>query len=468
VGTLIGENLIEKKKITKEQLQKGLERQRIHGGRIGNNLVALGFLTEEDLLAFFQMAPNAPKKVEETGLKFSFIVDLILKHGLNMWEFSISEMGARTKLPLSIVDETIERLRKDHLAEVKTASQLSRFSYMFTLTDAGKREASELQSVSRYVGPAPVTFDEYRNMVEMQTIKNIHVNETSIKDAFSDIILSEQFLKRLGPAMSSGKSIFLYGPPGNGKTIIAETIGKALPGRIYMPYAVMVDGEIITIYDELNHVAVEPEVSAKAVDQRWVLIKRPVVMVGGEMTLKSLDLDFNPISKFYDAPLQMKANNGLFVVDDFGRQQVDPQSLLNRWIVPLERRTDFLTLLSGMKIEIPFDQLVVFSTNIEPRDLVDEAFMRRIRYKIKVDYPELNEYKEIFEKVCDSNGIAFNDDVFNYLIKHHYEEKNAKLSCCHCRDILDNIIDDAHYRDIKPELTKESVSASCESYFVEL
>ena len=363
---LLGERLIKKNKITEEQLKKALERQRIHGGRLGNNMVALGFLSEEDLSAFFNIVPKVPKTVEETGLTFTFIVDLIIKHGLSMREFSIPEMGARTMLPNSMVDEAIEQLRKDHLVEVKGAGQLSKLSYRFALTDAGNNHAADLMDVSRYVGPAPVPFDDYRNMVEMQTIKSIHVDEKRIRNAFSHIVIGEQLLTRLGPAVSSGRAVFLYGPPGNGKTTIAETIGSVLPGKVYIPYATMVEGEIITIYDKANHEAVEPELGADAVDQRWALIKRPVMMVGGEMTLKGLDLDFNDIAKFYEAPFQMKANNGLFIVDDFGRQQVDPENLLNRWIVPLERRTDFLTLHTGMKIEIPFDQLVVFSTNLEP------------------------------------------------------------------------------------------------------
>ena len=465
---LLGERLIKKNKITEEELKKALERQRIHGGRLGNNMVALGFLSEEDLSAFFNIVPKVPKTVEETGLTFTFIVDLIIKHGLIMREFSIPEMGARTMLPNSMVDEAIEQLRKDHLVEVKGAGQLSKLSYRFALTDAGNNHAADLMDVSRYVGPAPVPFDDYRNMVEMQTIKSIHVDEKRIRNAFSHIVIGEQLLTRLGPAVSSGRAIFLYGPPGNGKTTIAETIGSVLPGKVYIPYATMVEGEIITIYDKANHVAVEPELGADAVDQRWALIKRPVMMVGGEMTLKGLDLDFNAIAKFYEAPFQMKANNGLFIVDDFGRQQVDPENLLNRWIVPLERRTDFLTLHTGMKIEIPFDQLVVFSTNLEPRKLVDEAFLRRIRYKIKIDHPELHEYKEIFQKVCKSNGIAFDEEVYNYLIKEYYQQKNVKLNSCHCRDIIDNIIDDAHYHSAKPELTKETLSAAWESYFVEL
>ena len=465
---LLGERLIKKNKITEEQLQKALERQRIHGGRLGSNMVALGFMSDEDLSSFFRSVPDVPKKVEETGLTFTFIIDLIMKHGLNMREFTIPEMGIQTRLPLAMVDEAIERLRKDRLVEVKGAGQLSKLSYRFALTEAGKKQATDLLDVSRYVGPAPVPFEEYRNMVEMQTIKSILVDEKSIHNAFSNIIVGEQLLTRLGPAVSSGRAIFLYGPPGNGKTTIAETIGKVLPGNIYMPYAVIAEGEIITIYDKANHVAVEPEFGADKVDQRWVLVKRPVVMVGGEMTLKGLDLDFNAIAKFYEAPLQMKANNGLFIVDDFGRQQVDPQDLLNRWIVPLERRTDFLTFQTGMKIEIPFDQLVIFSTNLEPKNLVDEAFLRRIRYKIKIDHPDLDEYKEIFKRVCNSNAIDFNEDAFNYLIENCYIQKNVQFNSCHCRDIIDNIIDDAHYHGVKPEMTKETISASWESYFVEL
>ena len=465
---LLGERLIKKKKITEEQLHKALERQRIHGGRLGSNMVALGFMSEEDLSSFFRSVPSVPKKVEDTGLTFTFIVDLIMKHALNMREFTIPEMGVQTRLALSLVDEAIERLRKDRLVEVKGAGQLSKLAYRFALTEAGNKQATDLLDVSRYVGPAPVPFAEYRSMVEMQTIKNVLVDEKSIHDAFANIIVGEHLLKRLGPAVSSGRAIFLYGPPGNGKTTIAETIGKVLPGNIYMPYAVIAEGEIITIYDKANHVAVEPEYGADKVDQRWVLVQRPVVMVGGEMTLKGLDLDFNAIAKFYEAPLQMKANNGLFIVDDFGRQQVDPQDLLNRWIVPLERRTDFLTFQTGMKIEIPFDQLVIFSTNLEPKNLVDEAFLRRIRYKIKIDHPELNEYKEIFKRVCKHNSIAFHEDAFNYLIENFYIQRNVKFNSCHCRDILDNIIDDAHYHGVKPELTKETISAAWESYFVEL
>jgi energy-coupling factor transporter ATP-binding protein EcfA2 len=467
-GLLFGERLIEKKRVSKKQLQKALDRQRLNGGRLGENMVALGFIDEDDLTDFFTSAPAVPQTVDETGLDFSFILDLIIKHGSNMGEFSIPEMVARTKLTSTVVDQALERLRHDQLVEVKGASQLLKLSYKFGLTEAGLKRASNLLEVSRYVGPAPVTFDDYRNMVELQTIKSIFVDPERIRDAFSNLVVNEHFLENIGPAVSSGKAIFLYGPSGNGKTTIAETIGRILPGNIYMPYAVMVEGEIIMIYDKASHVAVEPEHDSDSVDQRWILIRRPVVMVGGEMTLKSLDLDFNPISKFYEAPLQMKANNGLFIIDDFGRQQVDPQNFLNRWIVPLERRTDFLSFHTGMKIEIPFDQLVVFSTNLEPRTLVDEAFLRRIRYKIKIGHPELDEYREIFQRVCNSNSIDFNNDVFNHLIEAYYHQNNVKLSSCHCRDIIEHIIDNARYHGAKPELTNKTISAAWNSYFVEM
>jgi len=336
------------------------------------------------------------------------------------------------------------------------------------MTGQGKNKATELLDICRYVGPAPVTLRDYTEMVESQTIKNIVVSEESVKEAFSNIIISENLLKRLGPAISSGKAMFIYGPPGNGKTTIAEIIGKVLPGTVYMPYSLIVGGQIICIFDPVSHIPTENGREEETVDQRWVLVRRPAIMTGGELTLKTLDLDFNPIAKYYEASLQMKANNGLFIVDDFGRQQVDPQHLLNRWIVPLERRTDFMTLHTGMKFNIPFDQLVIFSTNIEPKHLVDEAFLRRIRYKIKIDHPLEKEYKAIFKKVCESNGVLFRRDIYDYLMENYYKRLNVKLNACHPRDLIDHIIDDSHYYNQTAQLTKEGIDIAWENYFVEM
>ena len=466
MSDLLGERLISDHEITEEQLKKALERQRMHGGRLGDNMVALGFISADQVDDFFRRTPKAPRTVEESGLNTTFISQLIMKHALTMGEFNIPAISARIKLPAAIVDQVIEDLRNLHLVEVKGAGQLTRLSYQFALTELGKKHASELMDVSRYVGPAPVPFDDYKAIIQAQTIKSILVSEESVKAAFSHLVLNEEITRRIGPSVSSGKAIFLYGPSGNGKTTIAETIGRVLPGQVYVPYSVIVGGEIIMVFDKVTHIPVEPE-NNETVDQRWVLTKRPFVMVGGELTLKELDLDFNPIAKFYEAPLQMKANNGLFLVDDFGRQQVDPQKLLNRWIVPLERRTDFLTLHTGMKFEIPFDQLVIFSTNLEPKSLVDEAFLRRIRYKIKIDSPSQDEYEKIFRLMCSSNGVEFNPDVFQYILGLYMEE-NIGLSSCHPRDLIDQIIDQARYHNRPPEMTRESMKSAWDTYFVPL
>lgn len=465
---LLGQSLKEKSLVSEEQLREALERQRLCGGRLGENLIALGFVTENDLESFFNRTPPPPKTVEETGLGLAFISDLVMKHTAFMGEFALSDLADRVKLPISVLDKIVEKLRVERLLEVKGAGQISRLSYKFAPTDTGRRKIADLQKISQYVGPAPVIFDEYKLMVEIQTVKNMLVNEKKVTDAFSHLVLNKQIKENVGPAVSSGRAIFLYGPTGNGKTTIAEAVGRMLPGTIYVPYAVLVNGEIITVFDRVTHMPVAPEQGDESVDQRWVQIKRPVVMAGGELTLKTLDLEFNPIAKFYEAPLQMKANNGLFIVDDFGRQLMDPQLLLNRWIVPLERRTDFLTFQTGMKFEIPFDQLVIFSTNLDPVELVDEAFLRRIHYKIKLDHPSREEYEEIFKLVAEWNGISFNPQAFNYLMEQCYDRLKVNLSACHPRDLIDHIIDKAHFKGTAPALTEESIKGAWDTYFVEL
>jgi hypothetical protein len=464
---LLGQKLLKDKVVTKSQLHMALERQCLHGGRLGHNLVALGFTTPEELKNFFSVRPNVPRSVEDTGLDLSFISDLIMKHILFMGEFTLKAVSEKIKLPIQIVDTAVDILRREHLVEVKGAGGYAKETYKFNITGQGKVRGTELLDICRYVGPAPVPLEAYKKLIELQTVKNIVVIEATVKKAFSHLIISDGLLKMLGPAISSGKAMFIYGPPGNGKTTIAETIGRTLPETVYIPSAIIVGGQIIAVFDPVNHFPCDYKPD-EAFDERWILIRRPVIMTGGELTLKMLDLDFNPISKFYEAPLQMKSNNGLFILDDFGRQQMDPHSLLNRWIVPLERRTDFMTLHTGMKFDIPFDQLVIFSTNIEPRKLVDEAFLRRIRYKIKIDHPSEKEYKEIFIKVCESNGIEFKTDVYDYLLRNYYKRLDVKLNACHPRDIIDHIIDDAHYYNHAPQLSREGIDIAWQNYFVDM
>ena len=468
VKELLGQKLVRVNMITEEQLQSALEWQKLHGGKLGRNLIALGSLSHRELSAFLKKHPDVPETLEETGLGLSFLTDLVLKHVLFRGGFTIADVAASVKLPRSIVNAALEELRREKFIEVKGASQLATASYQFQLTEQGKNRASELLDICRYAGPAPVVLDQYWEMVELQTIRSILVEENSVRKAFSSLVLSERMLRRLGPAVSSGKAIFLYGPSGNGKTTIAETIGTLLPDEVYMPYSLIVGGQIISIFDPISHITVPYEIRANSIDQRWVPIKRPVIMMGGELSPRMLELDFNSISKFYDAPLQMKANNGLFIVDDFGRQQISPQSLLNRWIVPLERRTDFMSLHTGMKFDIPFDQLVIFATNMEPGKLVDEAFLRRIRYKIKVTHPTEEEFEAIFKKVCEANKIEFKKDAFDYLVKNFYKKLGTKFNSCHPRDFVDQIIDDANYYNRPAEMTRESLTSAWEDYFLDM
>ena len=462
----LGEQLLEHKIVTEAQLHDALERQRRKGGRIGDNLVALGFLSREELEAALTRHPAPPLAVEDTGLDLLFIADLVMKHVSIMGDFTAPDVSERIKLPPAIVNDALEVLKRHKYVEVRGASDYSALKYRYSMTGIGGARAAELLDICRYIGPAPVSLDAYIAMTRSQTVKHVIVDEATVRTAFADLIVSEELLDKIGPAVSAGRAIFIYGPPGNGKTTIAETIGNILPGTVYLPYALLVGGQIITVFDTVNHTAVETPRQAHEVDQRWVHCRRPVILAGGELTMRMLDLDFNAISKFYEAPLQLKANNGLFIVDDFGRQLVEPRQLLNRWIVPLERRADFLGLHTGMKFEIPFDQLVVFSTNLDPEGLVDEAFLRRIRYKIKVARPSQAEYQAIFQRVCAANGVDYRQDVFEHLIENFYRRLDMPLNACHPRDLIDHIVDEAHYRNHGPEMTPQAIATAWESYFV--
>jgi len=461
----LGIRLLKEGLINREQLDTACERQRQCGGRIGQNLVSLGYLAETDLERFFKMIPRIPQTIDETGLEPQQLADLVLKHLLFMGEFKLADVAERVKLSLSVTERVFELLRRDKFVEVLGGAGYAAVTYNYKVSDSGKVRGTELLNVCRYVGPAPVTLNSYRAMVEVQTIRSAIISSESVHQAFSQLIISEATLKLLGPAVSSGRAIFLYGPPGNGKTTIAETIGNILPDNIYVPYAITVGGEIIDVFDPVNHQLVEGNVNS---DPRWVLIRRPVIIAGGELVLRMLDLNFNPVAKFYEASLQMKANNGVFIVDDFGRQQIDPQHLLNRWIVPLDRGIDYMTLHTGMKFDIPFDMLVIFSTNLEPRHLVDEAFLRRIQYKIKIDHPSPDEFREIFKQVCRSKGVKFVAEVFAYLTAHYYQRLAINFNACHPRDLVEHILVTARYYGQAPVMTNESIDEAWQIYFVDI
>lgn len=456
----------EKKTLSAGSLKKALDRQRMFGGKIGSNLLALGLLEKEQLSDFFSFFPKVPKTIEETSVEPDFISDLILKHALILKSFTLPKMAHQVRLPQAVVKQSLDELRQLGLAEITRGDiSFNIANYRYTITGSGMTRALSLLDECRYVGPAPVSLDDYRNAVEIQTIRAAKVTMADIKKAFSDLVVAEHYLKVFGAAVNSGKPMFLYGPPGNGKTSIAEAIGRSLQDKVFVPYSVVVGGQVIVVYDEVNHEKIEDETFSESHDQRWVKVKRPIVVTGGELTLENLDLRFNSLSKYYEAPLHMKANNGMFILDDFGRQMVEAETLLNRWIVPLDHRADYLTLHTGMKFEIPFDQFIIFATNLAPTKMVDEAFLRRLRFKIKIEHPTMQEYEEIFQNVCSSNGLEYDPKALQYLMTK-YHQANIQPNGCHPRDIIDHIIDEAHYLGKPAQITKEAIDKAWGNYFV--
>jgi predicted ATPase with chaperone activity len=421
--------------------------------------------------------PAEPKSVADTGLDMGFLSDLVLKvlyfQGIQVG----TDIAATIKLPfLGVIDQAMEFLKREQLVEVKGGAGLSDAAYRYAITLKGGGRAREVLNRGQYIGPAPVPLAVYNRAVRRQTTQRVHVNPGTIRNALSHLVLNDTIMDEVGPSVNSGRSIFLFGPPGNGKTSIAESLGRIiLSGSILIPYAVVVDGQVIKVFDDVNHVRaeepkdpLEPSRQPVRMDGRWVRIQRPVIVVGGELTLESLDLTFDDAAMLYEAPFQMKSNGGMFLIDDFGRQLVRPRDLLNRWILPLEKRVDFLTLRTGRKIEVPFEVLIVFSTNLEPRDLVDEAFLRRIRYKIEIGDPSFDEYREIFKRICRSRKVPYDEQGLSYLLQEHYIKPKSKLRACHPRDIIDELIDIAAYRELEPRLTPELIDLACSSYFVEI
>ena len=417
-----------------------------------------------------------PRSVEETGLNMGFLVDLVLKTIYFAGEITAQEISESVCLPfVGVVDTILEYLKREELVGITGSTGLGERSFRYAISQKGIQRAREALERSQYVGPAPVTLDAYRKVMLRQSPNQYRVGPEDVKRALSHLVVHPKLIDQLGPAVNSGRSLFLYGPPGNGKSTIASAIAKMMKGDIYVPYAIAIGTSVIKVFDKVNHKPVEEQpkrettssLRARRADRRWVKIKRPSVVVGGELTLETLDLIYDPVSKTYEAPFQMKANGGGFMIDDFGRQQVRPQDLLNRWIVPLESRVDFLTLQTGMKIEIPFQVLIVFSTNLDPKELVDEAFLRRIRHKIEIGNPTERQFFEIFRRVCLARGIEFKPQAVIYLIKNYYRKQNRELRSVHPRDIVDQIVDIATYRGIKPALTKELIDRACAAYFVD-
>jgi predicted ATPase with chaperone activity len=421
----------------------------------------------ESLLGGDSYHPAEPQTLEETGLSPVVIETLMIKYLLQVGSAAGREIAAKICLPFRILEDVLLALRSRQFVQHKGQAALS--DYYYALTDLGADRARAAAKGNAYVGPAPVPLDDYITSVEAQTIRAEVVRRRELEAAFADVQIDAATMDLLGPAVNSGAGLFLYGAPGNGKTTIAKRITRCFGQHLWIPQTIVEDGMMIKLFDASFHEQLRTSesslIKSAGHDARWIKIRRPTVVVGGELTMDALEIRHDPVTNVSEASLQMKSNCGCLLIDDFGRQRIEPTELLNRWIVPLESRIDYLTLATGKKIQVPFEQLIIFSTNLEPSDLADDAFLRRIPYKIEIADPSIEEFRKLFESMCASQGCAFQPQAVDYLVQTHYRPHNRPLRRCQPRDLIQSMANYCAFNGTPLQLSPQLLDRVVKSYF---
>ena len=471
----IGNLLVAKGLVSAEDISQALIHQQTHGGRLGDSIVALGLLSREQIDEVLADAPQQPNMVASTGIDPVFLLELAIK---GMYAENIetaSQLSHALKLSSSVINQLLQAAQERKLVETLASASGSgvRSEMRLTLTRAGREWATDALQRGQYFGPAPVTLKDYQDRVLRQRVTNEHVTRERLDEAFSGLVMTERFISRLGPAVNSGNAILIYGPAGNGKTTVAEIVGQMFQNVIYVPYCVEIDGEIMKVFDPSIH-RVVPDTHSKQgattlrrsrIDPRWVACYRPLVITGGELTIEMLDLKYNPIAKFYEAPLHIKALNGTFLIDDFGRQRAKPEDILNRWIVPLNSRVDYLTLHTGKSVMIPFDEIVIFSTNMHPDDLMDPAFQRRISYKLETVEPPEDLFRRVFEGIATKHGLELSDAIYSKVLQD-VRQNEAPLAYFQPKFIVEQVLASCKFEGTRPQFTPENVGDALANLFI--
>jgi predicted ATPase with chaperone activity len=472
----LGNILVAKGMLTAAQINLAMDHQVENGGRIGDSIVALGLLTKEQIEQVLADAPQAPITIADTGVDSAILLELAIKGMYSENLETASQIAEAIKLPSAIINQLLQEAKDRKLVEAlpSAAGAGTRAELRLTLTRAGREWAIDAMTRGQYFGPAPVSLADFQDRVLRQRVTNEHITRQQLDEAFDGLVMPERFVQRLGPAINSGNAILIYGPAGNGKTTVAQIVGKVFQNVIYVPYCIDVDGEMIKIFDPTVHHKVQ-EVQEDAgganlrrnrVDMRWIPCYRPLVITGGELTIEMLDLKYNPVAKFYEAPLHVKALNGTFLIDDFGRQRAKPEDILNRWIVPLNSRVDYLTLHSGKSIQIPFDEILIFSTNMHPDDLMDPAFQRRISYKLETVEPPQELFLKVFVGMAEKSGLTLTQEVYSQVINGIHQAQ-APLAYFQPKFIIEQVLASCKFEGIKPQFTADNVEDALANLFVQ-